>query len=337
LIRAQAPSSVHVLLDRNAAEVVSRQLEYSLQAVNLPFDVQAWTPSEAKKSLAQAEKVAGRMLRKGADRSSLVLGVGGGITTDLAGFVAANLMRGCAWGAIPTTLLGMADAAIGGKTAVNLAEGKNLFGAFHQPSLVLADVSTLRSLAPRDWSCGLGEIVKAGMICKPALLKHLENCPKASLRRAGDDMLKAVRMSMRMKLGIVSADPREGGERKLLNLGHTFGHALETLAGPRKLAHGEAVALGILCALYAAVELDLASPDYARRIEKLLTRCGLPTRFPGKLPSVAMLAKQIARDKKKAGSQIDWIVPIRAGKCRIVPGTEAKALATWAHARLSAH
>lgn len=327
LVRAVAPTGVWVLMDRKVEPVFGKPLRAALERAGLPHRIFLFTASEKNKSLAQLETLAGRFLRAGADRGGLVLGVGGGITTDVAGFLASTLMRGCAWAALPTTLLGMADAAIGGKTAVNLPEGKNLLGAFHQPSFVLADIASLRTLPEREWGCGLGEVLKSGMIASPALLRRIEQTPPRAIRRAGQEALALAKGAAAVKVKIVAADPLEGGQRKLLNLGHTFGHALETAAGPKKLAHGEAVGLGLLCACRMAVTMGLARPAYAEQVEKLLQRCGLPTRYTGKLPTRAELTRLIARDKKKAGSTVDVILPLRPGRCEIVPGRAPRELA----------
>ena len=327
LIRALEPTGVWVLLDRRAEPAVGVALQNALTRLGLPSRIFRFTAAERNKSLAQLEKLAGAFLRAGADRGGLILGVGGGITTDMAGFLAATLMRGCAWAAIPTTLLGMSDAALGGKTAVNLPEGKNLLGAFHQPAFVLADIASLRTLPDREWGSGLGEVLKSGMIASPALLRRIEKTQPHAIRRAGSEALALARAAAGVKMKIVEADPLEGGQRKLLNLGHTFGHALETAAGPRKLAHGEAVGLGLLCASRMAVDLGLARPTYAAQTLALLQRCGLPTRYPGRLPQTAALSKLIGRDKKKSGKTVDVILPIRPGVCEIFPGRAPRELA----------
>jgi len=329
------PTSIVALLDRHAAQVAEDPLRSALKQVGLPFHILPWTASETRKSTVELEKISRRLVRLGADRHSLMIGVGGGISTDMAGLVAAMYMRGIAWAAIPTTLLGMADAAIGGKTAVNLPEGKNLLGAFHLPKFVLADVALLRTLPAREWGCGLGEVVKSAMIASPALLRNLEQCPRVSLRRSGKHSLSLARAAARVKCRIVEQDPLEGGVRKLLNLGHTFGHALETAAGPRRLAHGEAVALGLHCAMHMAVAEGLASTTYAQRVFQILDRCGLPNAYPGKLPSVAELSRLIARDKKKTGATVDVILPVRAGHCRIEVGQRPRDLAEMIHQALA--
>jgi 3-dehydroquinate synthase len=330
-----APTSIFVLLDRKAAGVSQKPLVKGLEQAGLPFQILPWSASEGRKSVTELEKIGRRLVRLGADRNSLMIGVGGGITTDMAGFVAAVYMRGMRWAAIPTTLLGMADAAIGGKTAVNLAEGKNLLGAFHQPEFVLADVALLCTLPPREWGCGLGEVVKSAMIASPALLRTLEQCPKAALRRASPHSLKLASGAARVKCKIVQQDPFEGGVRKLLNLGHTFGHALETAAGPRRLAHGEAVALGLRCAMHMAVAESLASTTYAQRISQVLDRCGLPATYPGKLPSRTELSRLIGRDKKKSGRTVEVILPVRPGHCQIEVGRRPVDLAAMIHQALA--
>jgi 3-dehydroquinate synthase len=329
------PTSIFVLVDRKATEVSERSLRQGLDQAGIGFQILPWTATEGRKSLTELEKIGRRLVRLGADRNSLMIGLGGGLTTDMAGFVASVFMRGMRWAAVPTTLLGMADAAIGGKTAVNLPEGKNLLGTFHQPEFVLADVAMLRTLPTREWGCGLGEIVKSAMIASPALLRTIEQCPKAALRRPSKYSLQLARGAARVKCKIVEQDPLEAGVRKLLNLGHTFGHALETAAGPRRLAHGEAVALGLRCAMHMAVAEGLASTTYANRIFLALHRCGLPHHYPGKLPSVAELTRLIARDKKKAGTTVDVVLPIRPGHCRLESGQRPSELAQMIHQALA--
>lgn len=337
------PTSVIAVLDRGAAPVMEAPLKDALQRSGLPFKIIRFTPGEKRKSLIELDALAQKMVRAGLDRGGLVLGVGGGLTTDMAGFAAATFMRGVRWAAMPTTLLGMADAAIGGKTAVNLAQGKNLVGAFHLPQFVLADVASLATLSPREWRCGMGEVVKSGMIGSPALLKKLEQLPPAvgspssasSPYAADEAMLAIARTTAQVKCRIVEQDPLEHGLRKLLNLGHTFGHALETAAGPHRLAHGEAVALGLRCAMDMAVEIGMAKSAYCDRMTALLEHVGLGMGYPGRLPSVAELTQLLARDKKKAKRTVDVILPVKPGHCEILPGQAPRDLARRIHASLN--
>ncbi len=318
------PSKVLLVVDRRATDAVGSQVERAVRNAGLELVKVTAPHGEARKTLASAESIAARLIRRGADRSSVLLAVGGGVTSDMAGFVASMLFRGIRWGVIPTTLLSMADASIGGKTAVNLPEGKNLIGAFHFPEFVIADVRTLRTLPRREWACGMGEIVKTAMLSGPVMMQQLEKTPRAKLARSGDALAELVRSCARYKTKIVAGDPLEGDTRKLLNLGHTYGHALETSAGPRRLAHGEAVALGIRCAVRDSLERGLCSDKYAQRVLKLIKRVGLPEKYPGKLPSSGEFRKLLRRDKKSASGKLDLILPLRAGHNVIVPGIEPR-------------
>jgi len=255
-------------------------------------------------------------------RDGLVVGVGGGTVLDLAGFAAATWQRGVEFVPAPTTLLAAADASVGGKTAVNLDGLKNPVGAFHAAPLVLVDPLLLTSLPRREWRCGLAEVVKIGVIGAPGLFPALEAAaPRlrallasgpASRPPAGvaelpwsDWLLRAVAAKAR----IVAADYREGGRRKALNLGHTLAHALEPLLG---LPHGEAVALGTCAAARIAAARGLCPPRTVARIEALLAACGLPTRVTP--PPLRRAAPYVARDKKKAGDTVGWVLPRRIGR-----------------------
>jgi 3-dehydroquinate synthase len=315
---------VLVVVDRRAKATVCTQVEQAVRNAGLELIWANAPHGEARKNMASAENIAARLIRRGADRNSMLLAIGGGVTSDMAGFVASMLFRGIRWGVVPTTLLAMADASLGGKTAVNLAEGKNLVGAFHFPEFVVADVRSLRTLPQREWLCGMGEVVKTAMLSGPVLMQQLEKTPRAKLQRSGDALAELVRSCARFKMKVVARDPLEGEERKLLNLGHTYGHVLETCAGPRKLAHGEAVALGIRCAIQDSSERGLCSALYAERVLKLLKRVGLPESYPGKLPATGELRKLLRRDKKSTSGKLDLILPIRAGHNVIVPGVEPR-------------
>ncbi|HYG67207.1 MAG TPA: 3-dehydroquinate synthase family protein, partial [Anaeromyxobacteraceae bacterium] len=215
--------------------------------------VHALPDGERGKTLAELEKAAGKLLAAGATRRSLLVAVGGGAVTDAAGFLAATFMRGIPWVAVPTTLLGMVDAALGGKTAVNLPRAKNIVGAFHPPRAVLLDPRTLETLPPRELRSGMGEVVKYGAL-RPALLGRVTALGRAA---PGPDL---VADCARVKLEVVERDPTEQGERKLLNLGHTFGHGVEAAGGFRAYAHGEAVAVGIAFAFRLAARLGRIGP-----------------------------------------------------------------------------
>ncbi len=238
-------------------------------------------------------------------RDDVVVGVGGGVVGDLAGFAGATYARGIAVLQVPTTLLAQVDAAIGGKTGIDLPEGKNLVGAFHQPLAVACDVATLATLDRRVRVEGLGEVVKYGLIRDPVILEILEADPGAATDGPASALAELVARSVAVKAAVVAADEREGGERAHLNLGHTFGHALETLSRGG-LLHGEAVAVGTLVALHLGVALGRTPPALLERTEILLERLGLPTRAPA-LDRDAVWAT-MARDKKADRDGVRFVI-----------------------------
>src|ERR1039458_5741825 len=211
-----------------------------------------FTGGEENKRLAHIEQLAEQMVERGADRSSLIVAVGGGIVTDMAGFLAAIFMRGIPVIQIPTTLLAQVDAAVGGKTGVNLVAGKNLIGSFHQPLAVLIDPSVLASLPPREYRAGLYEVIKHGIIRSEPLFRFLAERNASVLARQPEAVDRIIAESVGIKAQVVSADEREGGLRRILNFGHTFGHALEAETGYTRFLHGEAVAFGMRAAVYLA-------------------------------------------------------------------------------------
>jgi 3-dehydroquinate synthase len=239
-------------------------------------------------------------------RHDLIVALGGGVVGDLAGFAAATWNRGIAVLQVPTTLLAQVDAAIGGKTAINLPQGKNLVGAFHQPLAVASDVDTLTSLPERTRIEGLGEVVKYGLIRDPAVLDLIEADPEAA--RAGDPTLldELVARSAAVKAAVVAADEHEGGVRAHLNLGHTYGHAVEALTGYGTVLHGEGVAIGTVVALRLGVRLGRTPPEVADRAERLLAAVGLPVRGPHL--DRERVWTVMARDKKAARDAVRFVV-----------------------------
>jgi 3-dehydroquinate synthase len=240
-----------------------------------------------------------RLARIPLQRSDVVVALGGGVVGDLAGFAAATFNRGVALVQVPTTLLAMVDAAVGGKTGVNLPEGKNLVGAFHQPRAVVADVDVLATLGERERRAGLGEVAKYGFIADPHVLTLLERDPDGAV--AGDAALIAdlVARGVAVKARVVAADERESGPRMLLNYGHTVGHAIETLTAYGRYLHGEAVALGMVFAARLGERMGVTAPGLARRTVALLDRLGLPTRGAGLDPDAVW--DVLTRDKKALG------------------------------------
>jgi len=231
---------------------------------------------ERAKSLPQATRLYRAFLRLRMDRQSAVIALGGGVIGDLAGYAAATFLRGLPLIQVPTTLLAQVDSSVGGKVAVNLPEGKNLVGAFHQPSSVVADIWTLRSLPPREFRAGLAEVVKHGMIADPELFAYIEDHLEAILRAEEEPLAFLVRRSCEIKAKVVEQDERDEGLRAILNFGHTVGHAIEAATGYRRLLHGEAVAIGMVMATSLSVRRGLCEEEVLRRLRSLLVRIGLP-------------------------------------------------------------
>ncbi len=267
---------------------------------------------EQGKTLAQLERAASRLLAAGLTRKSLVVSIGGGAVSDAAGFLAATFMRGVPWVAVPTTLLSMVDAALGGKTAVNLPLAKNAVGAFHPPAAVLADPRALGTLPPRELASGLGEVVKYALL-EPALLGRLARAPgrRRAGRAAAPPGADLIAACMLAKLRVVEADPTERGARKLLNLGHTFGHGVEAAGRFERYTHGEAVAIGLAFAFQLAARLERVGPLAVAEAEAAIRAAGLPTRVPRAVARRA--AALMVHDKKRTASGLQWVLPRQAG------------------------
>jgi 3-dehydroquinate synthase len=289
----------------------------SLAAAGLEV-VRATVPAgERSKSLRQAGRLYDAAIAGGCDRGSWVVAVGGGVVGDLAGFVAATLFRGVAFCQVPTTLLAQVDASVGGKVAVNHRLGKNLIGAFHQPRVCWADVTTLATLPGRELRSGLAEVVKHGVMADAAYLAEVERAVPRLLGRDPAALAAAVAGSVRIKAAVVAGDEREeSGARERLNLGHTTAHALEAVAGYGRIRHGEAVAIGLVAAGEIALRQGLWSAGEQERLVRLLAAIGLPTRLPGGVGADSLLAA-MARDKKTRDGRLRWVLPVRAGEVRV--------------------
>jgi 3-dehydroquinate synthase len=260
-------------------------------------------PGEASKSYVELARVADELLRFGVERNDLVVALGGGVVGDLAGFAAAVLRRGVRFVQVPTTLLAQVDSSVGGKTGINSRHGKNLIGAFHQPVLVIADTDVLATLPRRQLAAGYAEVAKYGLLGDAAFFAWLEPNYTAVLQLEPSALRHAIETSCRAKAAIVARDETETGDRALLNLGHTFGHALEAWAGfSDRLLHGEAVSVGMVLAFRLSEAKGLATPGTADRVAVHLTRAGLPSRISHIVsnvrPTVAELIQLMAQDKK---------------------------------------
>lgn len=274
--------------------------------------------SERAKTLATVEALCRQLTRLGADRQALLVTIGGGVVGDVAGFVASTFARGIEYGQVPTTLVAAIDSAIGGKTGVNLPEGKNLVGTFYQPKWVLADSRFLSTLPRREFRAGLYELIKYGVIADGCLFAFLEENLERLLALEARSLDLAVRRAVAIKARIVSRDERERGLRRILNFGHTIGHALETLAGYGRLRHGEAVGWGMIAATRLARRRGMIAARAAARVEGLIRRVGgLPP--IGRIAPRAVYA-QLFADKKRRGGELHFVLPVRIGGVRIVAG-----------------
>jgi shikimate kinase/3-dehydroquinate synthase len=303
-----APSRVVLVTDDVVDPLIASRLGEHLSAQGELSKV-VLPSGERYKTLASVEKILRVAIDAPVDRQAVVLGVGGGVVTDMAGLAASLALRGLRWVAVPTTVLSMVDASVGGKTAVDLGAAKNAVGAFHQPSRVIVDPALSRTETPRALRSGLAEVVKTALIGDPAFYGQLTAPGVAEqLVRDRDAALttQAIRSSIAVKAAIVGRDEREAGERAHLNLGHTVGHALEAEGGFERLTHGEAVALGLIAALRVGVALGVTGVDLAAEIAALLTRLGLPTDLDAE--PLAGALRWVGYDKKRQGGTLRMIL-----------------------------
>jgi shikimate kinase/3-dehydroquinate synthase len=307
---------VLLVTDRNVAPLHAGPVAATLGAGGARVELVVLEPGEQHKNPAAVVELWRRALGAGADRTSLVVGLGGGVVTDVAGFAAGTYMRGVRWAAFPTTLLGMVDASVGGKTAVDLGTAKNAVGAFWQPSSVVCDLEFLRTEPERGYVGALAEVAKSALIGDRVLFDLLESRAGAVLARDPGALGEVVRRSVAVKAGVVGRDEREAGLRAVLNLGHTVGHALEAAGGYRELSHGEAVSLGLVAALRIGCALGRTSADLVGRVMALLGSLGLPTVLDrARLEAATSL---LAQDKKRAGGSLRFVVVEGVGQVSTV-------------------
>jgi 3-dehydroquinate synthase len=312
LRRVMRGNQAIIVTDRNVAAFHLAPLEKSLGAAGIAHHSIVLPPGEETKDFTHFARLAEDILALGIERRTLLVALGGGVVGDLTGFVAATLLRGIDFAQVPTTVLAQVDSSVGGKTAIDTKQGKNLVGAFHQPRLVLADSDTLRTLPERELRAGYAEMVKYGLIRDPAFFAWFEKHGLALLAGDAAAMRHAVVESCRAKAAVVAADERETGERALLNLGHTFGHALEAETGfGAALLHGEAVAIGMSLAFDLSARLGFCPASDAERARRHLALAGLPTEIPrpnGRVFAADALVAHIRKDKKVSGGRITLIL-----------------------------
>ncbi len=329
LLAGQLPAGpVLVVSDKNVAPLYAPQCLQSLQSAGYKPYLEVLAGGEQVKTLETAAGLYTRALQAGLDRRAAIVALGGGVIGDLAGFVAATYLRGVPYVQVPTTLLAMVDSSVGGKVAVNHPLGKNLIGSFYQPTLVISDMATLKTLPAREFNAGLAELIKYALIWDRKFFKDLENLQQKNIP-AGNGLLSAVqprllkyiRQAVCIKGEIVSRDERENDLRRILNFGHTFAHALEAATDYAYYLHGEAVACGMLMAVRLAVLLRILDRAAARRICTLLQRL---LKFPPPQPALKpqAVAKALFYDKKKEGAALVFILPQAAGRvlgCKAPP------------------
>jgi len=318
-----------IITDENVGALYHGPLMDSLEADG--FDTVSLTlpAGEKTKSFDHLTKVCDVLLEARIERNDVVIALGGGVIGDLTGFAAGIVRRGVRFVQIPTSLLSQVDSSVGGKTGINARQGKNLVGVFNQPDLVLADTAMLNTLSEREFRAGYAEVAKYGLIDKPEFFDWLERNWR-EVFSGGPARTEAIALSCQAKADVVVADERENGRRALLNLGHTFGHALEaaTHYDSSRLVHGEGVSIGMVLAHEFSARLNLASPDDAKRVERHLKEVGLPTRIsdiPGDMPPAEELMKAIAQDKKVKGGQLTFILTHGVGQSFVaddVPSSE---------------
>jgi len=343
LARERAPhGKAGAILDEAVEHTHGRAVAKALDAAGYDTAVAVMSPGEKRKTLGTVRNLYEVLLEHRLERGSPVVTVGGGITGDVGGFTAATYLRGVPWINCPTTLLAMVDASVGGKTGVNVPQGKNLIGAFHQPHLVVCDVAALETLPDRQLRCGLAECIKHAMIRDPGRLDWLEEKMPAILARDLPTLVELVTWNVRIKAAVVEADEKEAGERAHLNFGHTFAHAIEATvgrgfasgggetraagSGGGRVEHGEAVALGMVAATGLALDLGRIDGGLMRRLLGLLEAAGLPV-YDKRLPRTAALLEAMRHDKKVAGGTIRLVLPAGPGRVVVDEGVDEAAIA----------
>lgn len=302
-VAAKAPKAkCAIVTDTNVAEFYLKSLQASLKAEGCFAGALVVPAGETSKSFAQLEPLCGQLLELGLERGDFVVAMGGGVIGDLAGFAAGIVRRGMRFIQVPTSLLAQVDSSVGGKTGINTAHGKNLIGAFHQPTLVVADTATLKTLPKRQMRAGYAEVAKYGLLGNAEFFSWLEDNYKAIFSFDDEALITAIETSVRAKAEIVRRDEREQGERALLNLGHTFGHAFEAWTGySDRLLHGEAISVGMCLAFRLSERLGDGTGSSAERVAAHFQAVGLPTKISdisGDLPSVDELLNLMRQDKK---------------------------------------
>jgi 3-dehydroquinate synthase len=309
------PSHVAIVTNKTVFKLYKDVLQKAVSECGLKAEVFLIPDGEEYKDLLWASYLYGELLKARFDRDSLLIAFGGGVIGDITGFVASTYMRGIKFVQVPTTLLAQVDSSVGGKTGVNHPLGKNMIGTFYQPSLVLIDIDTLKTLPQKEFSTGIAEIIKYGVIYDRELFNSLKTNIK-DIIYFGDSLINVINRSCEIKAHVVSKDERESGLRAILNFGHTIGHAIETVTGYKRFLHGEAIAMGMCAASALAVKLGFFQREEADQIQSLIRLYKLPTAIPHDI-EVSKILDAMRIDKKVKGGHIRFVLPESIGKVRI--------------------
>lgn len=312
-----AKGRVGLVTDRTVGRLYGRRVGRALRQAGLPALTLEVPAGERAKTMAWLSRVLDRLVEARFERGSFLVALGGGVVGDLTGFAAASYLRGLPFVQVPTTVIAQVDSSVGGKTGINHPLGKNLIGAFYQPRAVLIDPATLATLPRREYLGGLAEVIKYGVIADAEFFAFLERNLPAILKMDGETLAHIIQRSCQLKAEVVAADEREGDRRRILNFGHTIGHAIETLGRYKTCIHGEAVAIGMVQEASLGVALGHCRADVAARIEALVTAVGLPARLPKWTEQQLWRAMQ--HDKKVMSGQVIGVWPTRIGEVRMAP------------------
>ena len=327
LKRLADSAKIGVVTDRHVARHYLKPTVESLKQAGLdPLPI-VLPPGERTKTLATVARILDVLAAHKFERRSLLVALGGGVIGDLAGFAASIYQRGIPYVQVPTTLVAQVDSSVGGKTGVDHRLGKNLIGAFHQPKAVIIDPFVLHTLPRREWIAGLAEVIKYGIIADETLFSFLEASMPDLLKLDAQAVMRAVARSCEIKAEVVASDERESDRRRILNYGHTIGHALESLGGYRRLIHGEAVGIGLAAEADLAVHLGFCGQDVSARIRRLVEAAGLPDRVPPRT-SFASLWGAMQHDKKVVRGNVIGVWPVRIGEV-VIRSLEKEACAEW--------
>ena len=309
------PSRVHLVSDRNVLKSHGGLIRRQLKRAGIPWSETVLPPGEGSKNMDQLQRILRAAVRSGCDRSSCMVAFGGGVVGDITGYAAASLLRGVDFIQVPTSLLAMVDASVGGKTGVNIPEGKNLAGAFHQPRAVLMDLALLKTLPVRQVRAGWAEIIKTAAIRDSRLLALIERERAALLKGREQVLSRVIERCVRIKAAVVQEDERESGLRMILNFGHTLAHGIEAAQGYGKLLHGEAVAVGMVFASRLGETLGITSGGTSARLEEVIDAFGLPVHLRD-LPC-SRIVTAMSRDKKRGPGGLRWVLLSKPGEALI--------------------